>query len=50
MMHMSFWFGYENIQMIFQPWLIDDIPNLIGSCRKSAFKVSFLWSYFWISL
>ena len=42
MMHMSFWFGYADIQMIFAPWIINDIPNLIGSCA-GLFMISIIY-------
>jgi len=41
-MHMSFWFGYADIQMIFTPWIINDIPNLIGSCT-GLFMISIIY-------
>ena len=42
MMHMSFWFGYADIQMIFAPWIINDIPKLIGSCA-GLFMISIIY-------
>ena len=44
MMHMSFWFGYDNIQMIFDKWIINDIPNLIGSC-SGLFMMGIIYEF-----
>jgi len=43
-MHMSFWFGYNNIQMIFDKWIINDIPNLIGSC-SGLFMMGIIYEF-----
>ena len=44
MMHMSFWFGYDNVQMIFDKWVINDIPNLIGSC-SGLFMIGIIYEF-----
>jgi copper transporter 1 len=45
MMMMYFYFGYENVQMIIKNWIIDNIPDMVGSCT-GLFLIAIIFEFF----
>ena len=43
-MHMYFWFGYEKIQMPIKPWLVQNVPDLVGSVT-GLFMVGIIYEF-----
>lgn len=44
MMMMYFYFGYENVQMIIKNWIIDNVPEMVGSCT-GLFMVAIIYEF-----
>merc|ERR1712131_427712 len=44
MMMMYFYFGYENVQMIIKNWIIDNIPDMVGSCT-GLFLIAIIFEF-----